>query len=416
MCIENSESKAARKILISIVSGQIIPNLLPVNELNPEFCLLVASNKMGKKAEQIRAAFINAGFDKEKIIIVRQVDEYKITDIAEKTKTALLEIKEKYFNNGEEPEYIFNFTGGTKHMSIGLYEMAFKYFEGKNVKLFYSLTPDKKNNIVKYQMFSPGEDIKEYVYSKNIFIGLYLNALSSIDIKDSSPLKSAEETAKLYKNREKIVNHSFIRALREVYNGSFKKEHKNEFKTIKRRFCINNEEHIKILNIPQSNNFTAEEIREYFKEWEFIPKERDIISKEEVDYLTGGWLEEYVYNSIPVKEEYKVLSAVIQNDPNDENDKNEYDVLVMYNNIFYIIECKTIFGRDLAENTAFKSSALKQKFGNEDCACIVFPHLAAADRQKVEQYFRNKGEKEKVKVCTPEELLTNIFSNKEEQR
>jgi hypothetical protein len=124
------------KILINLIGEQPIPNLLPILHLKPEKTIVLYSEKTAKVARRLKNIVKNC----ERF----EVDAYSPNSIDN--------ILDKIVN--ETDEFIFNITGGTKLMSVALFNFGMKFnsqiiylkSEGKK-NLIYYLKTDSKGNI-----------------------------------------------------------------------------------------------------------------------------------------------------------------------------------------------------------------------------------------------------------------------------
>jgi hypothetical protein len=94
--------------------------------------------------------------------------------------------------------------------------------------------------------------------------------------------------------------------------------------------------------------------------------EEELLNKKEINYLTGGWFEEYGYNlvreHIQLEDDKIGLDVQISH----AGTQNEFDVMFVHENILYAIECKTALKdgkRSLLNDTLYKLSPLKRDFG-----------------------------------------------------
>jgi hypothetical protein len=101
----------------------------------------------------------------------------------------------------------------------------------------------------------------------------------------------------------------------------------------------------------------------------YQPKNENKLSKYECRYLSGDWLEDYLFffliDNFNIEEKEIGLSwNVVKN-----GSPNEFDVLLMRNNKLYLFECKTSIYLDNEESqtfigeTIYKSDSLRNKFG-----------------------------------------------------
>ncbi|MFM2392285.1 MAG: hypothetical protein RLZZ546_262, partial [Bacteroidota bacterium] len=100
------------------------------------------------------------------------------------------------------------------------------------------------------------------------------------------------------------------------------------------------------------------------------PESHTSLNKHEIQYLTGGWFEEWCYYQIKSKfeltDEQMGLGLIVNAIAN-----NDLDVVFLLNNNLFVVECKTLLGRDLQQSTIYKSGALIEKFGKAAQAVLL---------------------------------------------
>ena len=203
--------------------------------------------------------------------------------------------------------FIVNPTGGTKVMAIAVFEF-FRQFE--NSQFYY--IPEGKNEVGKLYSSEPSVPLKYRLNLKEYFT---LNRLSF----ECQPGTMRNKVAA---------------------DGVFEKLRRNRF-----------------------NRYNVPEI----KGAQFLPSNEDKV------YYSGQWLEEYVYYKM--KTDFRLpddcicQGAKIYREGIDRNN-NEIDVMFVYNNMLYIIECKLSlikYGKDSVKPTwdgyMYKLAAIAKDFG-----------------------------------------------------
>jgi len=298
----------ARKILVSLVSEQTLPNVELIKEFREDIdkYLFISTIKMSSQLKWICDTVELNDFD----AIV--VNPYDIKDIESK-------LNEYHF---DEAEYILNITCGTKLMTT----IVGDFFKNIGAKIYYVTGSNKE-----YLKVFPAFGERKFKLSKKILLEEYLKA----------------------------------------YGFSFKKGScLKESKVAKDFFSY----YINIDEIPS--------LSDYIQNSKINLESKGKLSKFEVRYLTGDWFEEYVYYK--VKEELNLSKDEIGigYNLNKENVPNEIDVLFVFQNKLYIIECKTSFyetrqvlvkknnetlekniDKNLLPEIIYKSDALRTKFG-----------------------------------------------------
>ena len=105
----------------------------------------------------------------------------------------------------------------------------------------------------------------------------------------------------------------------------------------------------------------------------FAPQEKDMLQPYEVDYLTGGWFEEYVYYTLLrlVSPQQIAIGVRIARPGTQHN--NELDVVFIKANTLFVVECKTGVASDhMFNEIVYKASALKESFLGPSCHSYIF--------------------------------------------
>jgi hypothetical protein len=317
-----------KKILVSLVSEQTIPNVELIKEFQDEISkfVFISTKQMNHQLNWI----INSTgipFDEFDVIEVNAFD------------TADIEQKINNYDFGDD-EIILNITGGTKLMSLIVHDI----FKNMGTTIYY-LTGHKKSYIKVFP--SRGENL--FQLKHKLTLREYLTAYG-FEYKNTKPYKDFETAKRIF----------------QVYTSLGG----NELKKIFEPFRIRRGRKMDVDHI--TGNF----LQKVNYEFNGRLKEKD------TKYLSGDWLEEYVYFS--VKQELKLDEEEIATGLNlkKEGTPNEIDVVFIYNHKLFIIECKTsIFdkrtikrireGKEVEEEkqinllpeVIYKSDALRGKFG-----------------------------------------------------
>ena len=349
-----------KTLLISLVSDQTLPNVQLVKEMKKEVTdyLFISTEKMEKKGCRRwieKAAALDKNSSKLNHIVVK---EFSFDDIGEKLDE---------FDFSAYEKLILNLTGGTKVLTL----VAHDYFNQMGAEVYY--VTGFNNEFIK---IFPGRFKQINLFSSKINIADYLYAYGfDFELSDKSNID------------EHYTNYLFNKYLE---NGFADYSDELNFLRSKR------DNGVKTLSTAKIN------LSYFLKYIDYKPIESNKLSSTEVKYLTGDWLEEYVGNRIKNElslsdEElfvgvtlYKELSQQQSNNVqellgegvllSDSSPNNEIDVMFVYNNKFYTIECKTSIINQvvngLNENgsqkfkqsnilgeTIYKADYLKNRFG-----------------------------------------------------
>lgn len=360
----------ARKILVSLVSDQTIPNVELIKEFDDEnlqYLFITTAEKQEQLEWIIKTT--NIEFDK------KEVNAFSQSDILEK-------LNSYDFGSGE---IILNVTGGTKLMSLVINE----YFRNLGATIYY-LTGHSKN----YVKLFPNRGKQNFVLTKKLSLDQYLSAngfevLKSAVSYDFSMAKRFLGYFTVGDNYKK--SKQILRALQGLRSKS--------------RFSVEKVDGLS--NLLTDLNFKSEEQR---------------LTKYDARYITGDWFEEYIYYRVKTDLKldddeigigYKLTKSDVQ---------NEIDVLFVYNHKLYIIECKTSFYTyKLLENSSekkvnllgeiiYKSDALRSKFGLFASTYILTLGEMRDEEGEILNNFKphiNRAELSRIRIVSKKEVLDN---------
>ena len=123
----------------------------------------------------------------------------------------------------------------------------------------------------------------------------------------------------------------------------------------------------------------------------FVPAEKGVLSHEELDYLTGGWFEEYVYHLVKRHLDPDDIGIGVRIDGCTEiRHNNELDVCFIKNNRLFVIECKSgISSESMYNEIVYKVCALKEVLLGLDCNAYLFSLKKdpTGDLKKIARYM-----------------------------
>jgi hypothetical protein len=353
-----------KTILVSLISDQTIPNLQFIKEKQVDEYIFLTTKEMKHKGT-LQWLYDASKIDPEKCSSI-VVEPYSYDNIeAELSKVV-----------NDEDHYIINLTGGTKIMSLAVND----FFKDINSEMFY-LTGTNE-----YIKIFPGKTKPIFVLQTKITLEEYLTAYG-FEVKSKSvALKPIEKTTKIlnyFLNQISKEDFMILEVLRLNYRG-------------------------KKLNDIQ----TVSGLKELLDRFEFDCNQPNTLDKNETKYLTGEWLEEYVFHI--VKEKYSLtedeigMGWIIQK----AQVTNEFDVLFIKNNQLNTIECKSSIYTDIDEKktiigeTIYKSDSLKNKFGLFVSTSI----LTASDLKNVKSNELNRADASRIKVIGKEAFTNNSIA------
>ncbi|MCQ2285986.1 MAG: DUF1887 family CARF protein [Bacteroidales bacterium] len=244
-----------------------------------------------------------------------------------------------------ETNYYVNLAGGTRYMALAIQRI----FEKFNAKYFYVNVED--NKIVETVFNDSIYDNDDYFYPIRYRMMLKeyfdLHKLANDLNRRKYPIRSEMYTQGLYDVFTKVgLDSSDSYTLRQL----------REYRNKKTKTKISQMEH------PVSPKGKAvPNLSQFLKKIHFQETISNYLLQEEVEYLTGGWLEEYLYNVVKklVKPDDIALGVRIYRKNMPQHD-NELDVVFTKNNRLFVMECKTGFvSEKMFNEVVYKCCALK---------------------------------------------------------
>lgn len=327
------------RVLVSIMSDQTIPNYIFIKEMFKigDELLFISSKKMEHKIDWITSTlnYVNCNISK---IILLENEEERWFSMCQNIGNQI----------NDKKEYHVNLTGGTKYMSMAIMQI----FEGTKSHFYY--IPFPKNNIL-----SPKNNDVTIPINYRVGIKEYMN-LHNVKYKNKTVVESEEYTDNFFCiftgnifsdiHKETINLLRLYRTLSKI-NNSFRESKKIEIELI-----------VKGITNSKNQNFPSiPNLIDFLKIIEFPMINDKVLYESEIQYLTGGWFEEYVHNLIirNIKPTDIALGVDIQQ--NEYTNKNDLDVVFTYGNKLFVIECKTGISKtqERGEEVMFKEIAYK---------------------------------------------------------
>ena len=308
------------KTIVSLVSDQTVPNILFIREMMPyDRLIFISTEKMEKQDKTNTILSLVENIISETVV----VKEDDIDNIKEKLSNIEIE---------ENEEFVVNITGGTKLMSIAVYE----FFQNYSSKIYY-MTIGKNSYMQVYPKIEEEKKIdielgiEEYFKSYHVKVEGY-----------GKIVKDKEYTNKFFEKYTcDQLEEEIIDKIRELRNsgGSKSSRKRKELKEFP-------------------------EIAEFLNQIKFQNSEEGYITKGEIEYLSGNWFEEFVYNLISEYIDYDKIG--IGTKISNKNINNELDIVCIIKNSIHVIECKTSImngEENILTETVYKITALRNNFG-----------------------------------------------------
>lgn len=301
----------------------------------------------------------------QRIVLRRDADSYIYERICRTINSQL----------DHQVDYAVNLAGGTRYMALSVQHV----FSNYNATFYYTQTDQ---NLIVKTIFDNS------IYDDDDVILPIRYKMSLAEYFEVYGLSHDLDTPKALVSDVPQSQHMFnLFSKRLLSNGDYKvlevlREKYRSWKYIN----IEEIEHTindSLVPIPNLSKFLN-----YIK---FEPAEKGILSHEELDFLTGGWFEEYVYYLIKNTLEPDEIAIGVHIDGCTEiSHNNELDVCFIKNNQFFVIECKSgINSNSMFNEIVYKVSALKEVLLGVACRSYIFSLKKdpTGDLKKIAKYM-----------------------------
>ena len=314
------------KIHLCIVTEQPLANLIPILQEKPDRIALAVSAPMEAAAERFRNVLQHTGWSKTQVDSFHELPDNNYESIADKA----LEIEDELRSAYPDAELVYNATGGNKLMT-----MAF-------MAVFDSPTPDTNRIIYTDTQHTNIESVRPRQaptpMASVMSLDVYLKAQGKTLRKRDDADDERKDRMKRRKPLTKFLarNASALEGLIGQINTTFASDN-------------NDSSRLTVLELTRPPKGPWLKALEQMEEHQLIERVDETLqtwsplSSQGTDYLTGGWLEEYVWFSArDCGAEDVALSPEFTDDyQSNANIRNEIDVTVLHRNRLLMIECKT---------------------------------------------------------------------------
>lgn len=326
-----------KKVLVSLISDQTIPNILAIHHFKPDGLLFITTEAMERKGkykatmETLRMLGLEYPSEEVGKLVVK---EDSILDCHRKL--------EEWMTGREDSEFIVNFTCGTKIMSIAVYE----YFKDYGSRMIYIpipknefISPFPKRTATHAEPLPLRLSVPQYLAAYGLKV---TNLPKLVDYKRESADRK-ELSAFIVAHYEQLK--PFL-----GFAGDRLRKHRDDreydFSTGFDEATDAERRLFSLMGIPYDGNMISKKL-----------------SRSEIGFLTGGWLEEYCFNKIcavPGIDDAAIGLKLM----NKQGGDNEFDVMFTSGNSLYFIECKSLDQNDDKKADAlYKIGALQKEFG-----------------------------------------------------
>ena len=338
-----------QRTLVCLVSQQTVPNYLFIKEMyQPGDELWLITSKGGNEV-YVKYLQEVLGWTNATIKVLTLAKEHD-----EEDWNRLIKQFDGWFS--DDRQYVVSVIGGTKPMNLALYEAL----RTKDSTIYY--IPYGRNDIC--QM---GRGAKVVPITYRLSVDEYVRLYGHRIYNSSACIRSLADNERIFQavldgyGKEVAEGLSMLRKLRGK---------KSDLSDDPRLRAMRNS-----LDKKSCTGLSIDELPEaqaVMKQFGFIPEQEGFISKKEIEYLTGGWFEEWAMQQ--VKSHLNLSDGhILANAHLDEANGNELDVVFTHENKLYVIECKSGIDR-LSEfkNYVTKVSAIRNNLKGLSATSAIF--------------------------------------------
>ena len=342
------------KTIVNIITeDNPIPAFLFIKEMyQPEDKLMYISAKDTEDdLEALSDLFSIPATHIKEIVLKHNMDEFTYEKIC---RTVL-----EYLKQNQDDHYCVNLAGGTRYMALAVQQV----FEDFNSTFYYVQV--EENMIVKSKFDDTIDNNDDYFYpiSYRMKIAEYLRAH---EIKhDLAPY--THKPIRFREEAEYIFN-LFI------HDGLSQQDY-DTLDLLRNHY--RNLQYVKIKTVQEKGykkHPPVPGLTGLLNTFDFVSETFGELSKREVEYLTGGWFEEYVYFLIKkrVKPQDIALGVRIWRDNVKQKHDNELDVVFTKGNKLFVIECKTGVQTKQFNDVVYKLCAISEALLGVSCCSYIF--------------------------------------------
>ena len=257
-----------------------------------------------------------------------------------------------------DAHYYVNLAGGTRYMALAVQQV----FEKFNSEFYYVQVEE---NLIVKSVFDDSiynNDDRFFPIRHRMTIAEYLRAheiQNNLGVCSHNPIRPEAET--------KLIFNLFSK---QMLAG-------RDYETMELlRLYYRNRKRVQIKILETTGSFNSPAVpglSRFLINIGFVPRTKGVLSHEELEYLTGGWFEEYIYYLVKksVKPQDIAIGVVISRQGIRHN--NELDVVFTKGNKLFVIECKTgVQTERLFNEIVYKVCAISEALLGVSCNSYIF--------------------------------------------
>lgn len=334
------------KTLVNIITeDNPIPAYLFIKEMYKEGdkLMYISAKDTEDDLEALSELFVVSEEQIEEIVLKNDIDELSYEKICRSLNGHL----------NHNTNYCVNLAGGTRYMALAVQQV----FERFNTEFFYVQV--EENLIVKSKFDNNiyNNDDLFYPIRHRMMIAEYLRAhemqhdLSRGTHTPIRPESFAANILKLFVNNQfSGDDHKVMELLRNHYR---------------------NWSNIEIIDVEEIGSISTPPVpglTDFLDYIGFVPSRPAYLNQDEIEYLTGGWFEEYVYYLAKKRIKPQDIAMNVTISRKGVNHTNELDVVFTKGNKLFVIECKTgLKEKHIFNETVYKLCAISEALLGVSC-------------------------------------------------
>lgn len=404
-------SERGKTIVISLVSQQAAPNAMFLKHRKmrqmDDFHILVTTQKMERygRSQNLISTIFGGSFREREDFVRLELSDTDINNV-ESIRTKVKEIVETYAREKGARQVILHATGGTKMMAMAAW-WGCMGLEGEGIEVLLKYIPEGESRIL--SIGSAGRSLDEELLGRDSaltveeYLGVY-----GIEVENKDPVWS---------DRRRVFcdDRTKARRMLELFMDSSLEEDVAAF-------------------VKNAVDFRHDKKTVSWDEWGETDRRilgrlnfeaNRVFKKEEIRWLSGEWLEEYVadlledlrtedqeispiYKGVRVKYPQKGTAGTGVGDTGTDN---EIDVMFIRRNTLYVFECKSALkdeqGENLFNDSIYKLQALRHRFGLTPRMVFVTPDqgMFEAGGENIRSKWKKRADDFGVMLITRKELV-----------
>lgn len=372
------------KTQICIVTEQVLANLIAILHFKPKKIFMVATNSMKGKSKELKKILADLGIAET----VFTLDGCPDTDLKEINQFLTTKLAEKL---PQEP-CVFNLTGGTKLHSFSMYEV-FKHREYQDQFIYV----DTRNKILEYY---PNKESESFNESLPVVLNanMTLKGMGKENLGAGSDDNDWQEDVIACKDLTYWIANNIVKIkdLLKVLNGIVAKLYPDEqsFMQSKTEFLNDNPRGKWRELLSMANDFGC-------ITWNGNTK-ITFDNYEQARYLTGNWIEEYVWliaRDMGFDEVH--CSLKFGNETN-----NEIDVFIQHHNLSLAIECKS--ASRVEQNMCHKLNSIAHRAGGLMCSKLFISAFPLDKDNENDMNLIFHAREQYIKIVQAEEIVSKL--------